>query len=313
MKKSTLKLNHIACLAATILLPWLVYIQAAEETFQIAEVAPGIYVHLGKHEDPSARNANDISNVGFIVGEESIAVIDPGGSLVIGNRLRQAIKDHSSLPIRYIIITHVHPDHSLGTPKFLDDNPQIIGHHRLPGAMIQRGNFYVERFREILGQDAVSSMIPPTVLVDSETEIDLGNRKLLIQAHATAHTDHDLSVFDYSTKSLWLSDLLFVDRVPVIDGSVISWVRVLNTLQHINAELVIPGHGDVIKNWPAGATPILNYFDSLVQFVRSAIQNGASLSATLDQALSSDPGHWKLYREYHSRNVTRAYSELEWE
>lgn len=88
------------------------------ENYLVSEVSSGIYYHQGIHEDASEKNIGAIANVGFIIGDRCVAVIDSGGSYLEGRYLRQAIKKNTDLPICYVINTHVHPDHLLGNAAF---------------------------------------------------------------------------------------------------------------------------------------------------------------------------------------------------
>ena len=99
----------------------------------MTEVAAGVFVHNGAHEEASAANEDGIANIGFIVGNDAVAVIDPGGSFAEGRALRAAIRARTDRPIRYVILTHVHPDHILGAAAFRDDHPEFIGHEKLAG------------------------------------------------------------------------------------------------------------------------------------------------------------------------------------
>ena len=98
-------------------------------------VSDGIYYHQGVHQDATANNIGAIANVGFIVGEQCVAVIDSGGSYHEGKLLRNAIRQHTSLSVCYVINTHVHPDHILGNAAFKADNPKFVGHEKLPAAL----------------------------------------------------------------------------------------------------------------------------------------------------------------------------------
>ena len=62
----------------------------------------------------------------------------------------------------------------------------------------------------------------PTSLVSTRLDLDLGGRHLMLRALGPAHTDNDLTIMDDKTRTLWLSDLLFVDRLPVVDGSLLG-------------------------------------------------------------------------------------------
>src|ERR1700756_3150647 len=73
------------------------------------EVAPGIHIRRGVDEDATQANDGAIANIGFIVGRDAVAVMDPGGSLVDGQRLREAVRKVTPLPIRYVLMSHVHP------------------------------------------------------------------------------------------------------------------------------------------------------------------------------------------------------------
>ncbi len=111
------------------------------------EVAPGIHVRRGVDEDATAENEGGIANISFIVGHDSVAVIDPGGSLIDGQRLHATIRQATPLPIRYVVMSHVHPDHIFGAPAFQQDKPQFVGHARLPRALALRGEYYRKRLQ----------------------------------------------------------------------------------------------------------------------------------------------------------------------
>ena len=113
-------------------------------SFELEEVADGVFVHLGIHEDANRSNKGDIANIGFILGKKSIMVIDTGGTKVIGKKLLEKIKTISDLPISHIVITHSHPDHFFGTEAFLSENPSIVGHEKLNRSLLSNFNFYKE-------------------------------------------------------------------------------------------------------------------------------------------------------------------------
>ncbi|HMK13471.1 MAG TPA: quinoprotein relay system zinc metallohydrolase 2, partial [Burkholderiales bacterium] len=217
---------------------------ASASGFAVNEIAPGIYVHSGAQEESSPQNLGDIANIGFIIGEKCVAVIDTGGSIVIGRKLRQAVVKATRLPICYVINTHVHPDHIFGNAAFKDDNPVFVGHDKLPAVMAARGGNYLNALKRDLGPATQGSeIIIPTLTVKDVLELDLGGRRLTLKAWRTAHTDNDLTVFDEKTQTLWLSDLLFTEHIPVVDGSLKGWLSVLKEFSGIKARHIIPGHG----------------------------------------------------------------------
>jgi quinoprotein relay system zinc metallohydrolase 2 len=273
-----------------------------------------VFVHNGVHEEASGQNEDAIANIGFVVGARSVAVVDPGGSFEEGRALRAAVRSRTGLPIRYVVLTHVHPDHIFGAAAFSGDHPDFIGHAKLPGALARRGNYYLRRLKGALGAAAAGSeIVPPTLLVSDRLDLDLGDRRLMVRAHGPAHTDNDLTVFDEKTRTLWLGDLLFVERLPVIDGSVVGWLKELRALTLIAADRAVPGHGPPSVSWPGAAEPERRYLDKVAGDTRAAIRAGIGIAEAYRHVAISERQQWLLFDDYHPRNVTASYKELEWE
>lgn len=279
----------------------------------VKEIAPGIYIRRGVDEDATASNEGAIANIGFLVGSRCVAVMDPGGSFADGQRLRAAVRSVTQLPIRYVVMSHVHPDHVFGAAAFTADKPQFVGHAKLPEALAQRGDYYRERLEQVLGKGNAGTVVAPTLLVQGQTTIDLGDRVLELTAHAVAHSDCDLSVLDRQTRTLLASDLLFVERVPSLDGSLRGWLTELSRLKANGAARAVPGHGPTSVKWPSGAKDLERYLNTLRRETRSAISRGLDIAQASRTVAQSERGRWKLFDDYHGHNVTRAYKELEWD
>jgi quinoprotein relay system zinc metallohydrolase 2 len=286
------------------------------EKLTLESLGDGVYVHHGVHEDIAEGYHADICNVSFIVGSKGIAVIDTGGSLKTGLALHEAIRSISSLPILYVINTHVHPDHIFGNAAFTQDNPIFIGHAKLPDAMERRREQYMRINQQWLGDAfAGSEMIKPSVLVKDGMNLDLGNRKLVLTAYPTAHTNTDLTVFDEKSSTLWTGDLLFVERTPSIDGDIKGWLGVINELKMHEAQNAIPGHSDALQNanWKAQLNNEERYLWTLLNDVRASIKKGEPMEKAMDHAAASEASYWKLFNIVNRRNVNNIYPALEWE
>ncbi len=277
------------------------------------EVAPGIFIRQGIDEDVTAQNDDAIANIGFIVGRKSVAVLDPGGSAADGERLRASVLQRTRLPIRHVVMSHVHPDHIFGASAFEQDKPAFVGHARLPNALAQRGEYYRRRLEAVLGRERTGTVVMPTQLIEDRAEIDLGGRVLEITAHKTAHTYTDLSLIDRQTGTLFAADLLFVRRVPALDGSLRGWLAELAALKGRPAHRAVPGHGPTGVDWPQGCADLERYLGTLLRDTRAAIGKGVPIEAAVNVVGQSERGKWALFDDYHGRNVTQAFKELEWE
>lgn len=287
---------------------------AHADPLPVQQVAPGVYVHQGVHEELSEGYHGDICNIGFVIGKRSIAVIDSGGSLRIGQQLREAIRKVSNLPISHVINTHVHPDHIFGNAAFVQDHPEFIGHAKLADAMELRKETYLRNNREVLGDAfAGSEMIKPTQAVADRLELDLGDRTLQLKAWPGAHTNTDLTILDTTSATLWTGDLLFVERTPAMDGDTRGWLSLLPALKAIPARRAIPGHGAVSTDWHLAVNRQQDYFEVLLNNIRSAIKKGESMENTMNHAAASEKNHWVLFDTVNRRNINLLYPQLEWE
>jgi quinoprotein relay system zinc metallohydrolase 2 len=307
-----------ACIGAGAAMPCCLPHQALaanHQDFALSEIADGVFAFRGKNELMTPGNEGAICNLGLVVGDEAAAVIDSGGSLAEARAFITAIREVTPNPVRFLINTHMHPDHIFGNAAFRDIGATAVGHKNLPRALEARGPFYLRNYRNQLGEALMEGIeiVPPAQLVADHSELDLGGRVLDLQAWKAAHTDNDLTVFDARTRTLFAGDLVFMEHLPTLDGSLLGWIRQMDALAAIDAQRVVPGHGPIAADWPEALKAQRRYFEVLVGDIRQAITEGRPLAETVKTAGRSEASNWALFDEYNGRNATAAYAELEWE
>lgn len=281
----------------------------------VAEIAPGVFAYQAPYALIAPENRGAIANLGFVIGGDAVAVIDTGGSFAVGAALLAAIRARTDLPVRYVINTHVHPDHLLGNAAFRGPGVAFVGHAKLERALTQRSAFYLEQSHRQLGaaDAAATEVVPPDVGVSGTMRLDLGGRTLLLEAHPTAHTDNDLTALDEATSTWFLGDLLFVGHIPTIDGSLLGWIAEMDRLSSRRVAHVVPGHGPLGLGWPEALAPERRYLGRIAEAVRAEIAAGRSMAEAADSVGLEEAEAWALSEEFNRRNVVAAYHELEWE
>lgn len=289
--------------------------QAPPDRLPVTEIVDGVFVHEGAHELATPANRGDIANLSFVIGRDAVAVVDTGGSAAVGEALRAAIRAVTGKPVRYVINTHMHPDHVFGNAAFTGDRPEFVGHRNLPRALASRAGHYLAVNETLLGDRAFAGtrLIGPTRLVQGRETLQLGDRQLILEAQPTAHTDNDLTVLDPATGTLFLGDLLFIGHIPVLDGSIRGWLALMARLAPIPAERVVPGHGPPAAPWPQAMQPQERYLETISAEVRHMIRQGRSIAEAATTVGLSEKDAWLLFDAFNARNVTAAFAELEWE
>ncbi len=285
----------------------------------VTRIADGVYLRQGTH-GPTFETAN-LANIGFVVGSQCVAVIDSGATTAEGQALGCAIENVTDLPVCYLIISHHHYDHSMGSLAFRDiENIEIIAHEKFPATMQQSAEYYLEQLSAARGETlTLEHIVLPgrTVATGESLQLDLGDRELLLRAHPPAHTNNDLSVFDSKTGTLWLADLMFLEHIPPLDtgvGTINGWLNVIDSLraEYASATLVVPGHGPVAL-WPAGIGHTARYLATVRDGIRAIIADGGTMQEAMDSVGADEKDKWQLFDVHHRRTVNKAFVELEWE
>lgn len=306
-------LRAAAVLAAS---PWLPRLSHAEtRKINMTEIAPGLFVHHGEVAPVSSTNLGDISNACLIVGKDALAVVDTGGSAAVGKGLLEAVRAISDKPIKYVINTHMHPDHVFGNAPFVAEKATFVAHHKMARGLAARAEVYLRSNKALIGEEgfAGTEIVLPTMPISEPQDLDLGERIITLVPRPTAHTDNDLTIFDKATGTLIAGDLLFSEHIPTIDGSIVGWLALIEVLRKEEAARVVPGHGPASLPWPSSLDPLDQYLRSIADDVRAMIKENKTLTEATKTAGASEKGKWKLADEFHVRNVTAAFAELEWE
>ncbi|WP_410216815.1 quinoprotein relay system zinc metallohydrolase 2 [Paracoccus sp. (in: a-proteobacteria)] len=284
----------------------------------LQQVAPGVHVHLGQMVQMEESADGRIANLGVIIGDNSVAVIDAGVSRAEGQALLVAIRRLTDKPITDLVLTHVHPDHALGASVMVEAGARVWGHEDLPRALETRGPTYLDNLTRLYpaSEWIGTRIVAAGHTVREDVGIDLGGRRLRLTVWPAAHTDSDLTVLDEATGTFFAGDLVFRTLTPVLDGSLPGWLDWMDKAPSIEARLIVPGHGNVARIWDEALQPQRDFLSALADSTRARISEGVPMSQAVPMIvddLQPMENRWSSFDATVGRNATAAYKELEWE
>ena len=267
----------------------------------LEEVSDGIYAYV------QLDGSWGLNNTGFIVGDAAITVVDGCFTERRTRAFIDAIKSVSDLPLRTLVNTHHHGDHTHG--NYLFPSATIIGHELCRQAIIEAGLTSVGPyglFPNVEWGDLQSA--PPFVTFEERLNIYYGDLKIEAIFVGPAHTTNDVILWIPERKVLFSGDLVFNGGTPfVMAGSVAGSLKALEILRGLGAETIVPGHGSVCG--PEIIEQPIAYLRFVQELARKSFDAGVT---PLDAARGADLGR---FAEWHDSerlvaNLHRAYSEI---
>ena len=282
----------------------------------VQEIAPGVFVHTGEIALMSEENLGDIANIGFVIGDKGVAVIDTGGSVPVGERLLAAIRARTNKPILYVINTHEHPDHVFGNAAFEGLGATFVGHHNLPRALGDARRILSQGVSPDHWRQARRSGEDHSADLDRRRSDDARSRRKDARIAGLAAGAHGLR-----PDRAGYDDADAVRRRPRLCQAPADHRRLVEGLagrssprwRRVPAVRVIPGHGPVGLPWPQALDSERAYFERIAKDVKTSIAKGEPVEAAEKWAGQSQRDDWRLFDDYNRRNVTAAYSEFEWD
>jgi len=269
---------------------------------EVVEVSAGIYAYI------QPDGTWWINNTGFLVGPQGVISIDSCATQRRTQAYQAAIAATTSAPVRAVVNTHHHGDHTFGNCLF--PGAAIIGHELARSEAIAFGPPRHLPFWD--GPDwGDLSLDPPFITFTEQITLYAGDLPAQVRhVGSAAHTSNDSIVWIPERSVLFCGDLIFNGGTPfLLMGSVTGAVKVLNeVLRPLGARTIVPGHGPVFEDEaPIDAT--LEY----LRFVLDAAARGCDAGLTpLQTALETDLGRFAGWPDAERivGNLHRAYADL---
>lgn len=275
-------------------------------------LAPGVYVVPGD----SGRGSEGRPNAGFVVTDDGVVVIDALGSPLQGERLVRTVRAATARPIRWLILTHHHPDHHFGAVALRRAGARVIAHPERGSLATAPGDEdAVAAWTRVVGAREMRGFRwadVPDVPVTRDTTLRIGGRTIVVSHPGPAHTPGDLEVWLPDARVLFAGDLLVEDGVTMlVDGNSAVLLRALAAIDSLDPRVVVPGHGRIPAEPRALVAATRHYVDSLRAAVRAAVARGQPMSRVLAGMRPVDPDRPVSRASREQRNAVRVYLEAE--
>lgn len=295
----------------------------ATMTLPLYRLAEDTWFLYGNIATVNNNNRGFNGNAGFVVTSDGVVVIDTLGSPRLGERFITTIRSVTEQPIRYVIITHNHPDHAYGTGAFAKlDDVTIIGHRGMV-SYIGSPTFdaSVQYRRNLIPDDmtgtiaVVPERFPPDERFASMT-LNVGDQAFDIYNVGGPHSHGDLVVHQRKQNFVWLSDLVSNQRLTFIgDGNSEQTLEAIDWVNETfaDAALMIPGHGSVQTPPFSMIKQSRDYIQMMRDQIQEKIENGDSITNAMNEITMPGWSDLPLYEENQRRNVEFIYREMEFE
>lgn len=195
---------------------------------------------------------NGSTNSGFLVGDEGVIVIEALETRRLAEMVKSEVRKVTEKPIRSVICTHFHGDHSLGNQHYMPAH--VIGHSQCREEMIDRWDYSVDRFAsrydekdpEQASEHRNATCTPPDIIFENDRlTMFLGDKRIELYYFGKAHTAGDIVVYLPQDKVLYSGDVITEGKgVPyTADGFPANWAKVIAAIEELDIDLIVPGHG----------------------------------------------------------------------
>lgn len=236
------------------------------------EITEGLYVLFGAG-----------GNIGLLTGEDGLFMIDDQFA-PLTDRILASIRGISDQPVRFLLNTHWHADHTGGNENMAKKTGvNIIAHENVRSTMAVPQE--LKAFNRQVPASPRAAL--PVVTHTHGMTLHLNGETVEIHAHKPAHTDGDSFVYFRNANVLHTGDTFFNGFYPFIDvehgGSLAGMIRAAETMLAVGdlRTRIIPGHG------PMADKKQLLEFRNMLASIRDLIREAKGRGETVDQVVES--------------------------
>ena len=283
---------------------------------QVVKVAKDIYALIGETGARSYENHALNNNLGFIIADEAVILIDSGASPSAAKIIQQKISTVTDKPVKWVINTGSQDHRWLGNSYFLDKGAEIIALQNTVDEQVNHVDDHLAKLKNILNENFndIRPVQASRVLQAENNRLVLGGKHLELKFLGDSHFPGDGVVWLARERIIFTGDLVYVDRLLGIHSftPIVSWSRAFNKMLQFKPHIIIPGHGSV-SDISKAKLHTGDYLEFLLTGVSRALEDWLELDETVN-TLTQSAGQFKQLKNFsswHKLNVNRTYLQLE--
>lgn len=296
-----------ACCGLLLLLGALpAWADAPKPFFTLHELAPGVWAAV------SQAGSHAGGNTGFIVGKDSVAVVDTFQTEAAAEALLAAVHKTTPLPVRYVIDTHYHLDHVAGNALFANAGAVVMAQQNVRAwERSENLKFFGDKITPEQRR-MVESLGLPSLTYRDGVKLDLGGRTVVVRVMA-GHTGGDSVVIVPDADVVFTGDLFWDHTLPnLIDADTAQQIATNDTfLKDYPKASFVPGHGELGRATDVQA--FRDYLATLRQAVadaRAAGKSGQALQDVVLPGLKQRYGDWSAFDYFAVHNIEQTEAEF---
>lgn len=288
-------------------------VYAKELVLQPVKMAENAYAVIGDLGGQTYENEGLNANLGFVVSDAGVLVINTGPSQRVAQALHAAIKKITSQPVKWAVNVNSQNHYWLGNSYFKSLGAVIIAHKEADRVMRETGEAQLDTNKTLLKEKIKGTSLSfPSELVDETRELKLGVTTVQLIYFGRAHTPGDIVVWLPQQKIVYGGDIVFTDRmlavIPIGDSK--GWVQAFDKLMQLKPSLIIPGHGRSTAPEKA-KKDTYDYLVYLRESAKKSVDQGEMLQDAVDNLDQAPFKYLANFDLLAKRNLNRVYLEIE--
>jgi glyoxylase-like metal-dependent hydrolase (beta-lactamase superfamily II) len=294
------------CFAATA-------VHAQDLVLRPVQVAPDVYAVIGDLNGQTYENDGLNTNLGFVVSDTGVLVVNSGPSTRVARALHRAIKQVTAQPVKWVVNVNSQGHNWLGNSYFSSLGATLLASDAAERVMHERGTQQLDASLTLLKEKAEGTVLAyPGELTADQRELKLGSTTVQLLHFGPAHTSGDLVVWLPQRSVLFAGDIVFTERLlaAIPSGNSANWVQAFDKAMALHPATVVPGHGRP-TTIDSARRDTRDYLVYLRTEAKRVLDGGGSLQDAVEKV---DQSRFKILLNFDLlalRNMNQVFQDIE--